>query len=163
MKKSISTIFSLLLLPAIALAGGSAVVNWSNPANYKDVRASSGSQEEFQARTFAELEGTMQKLADALPEGQKLEMTVTDLDLAGDVQLTGARTQHQDVRVVKDMYPAKMTFHYRLLDASGSVLKEGDEKLRSRTMSASMRTGSSESLEIEKRMLRNWFKRSIAK
>jgi len=162
-KKSISTLFSLLLLPASAFAGGSAVVNWADPANYKDVRASGGSQEKFQARTFAQLAGTIQTLADTLPEGQKLEMTVSDLDLAGEVQFSGARTQYQDLRVVKEMYPAKITFHYRLLDASGRVLEEGDEKLLSRWMGASTRTGSSESLEIEKRMLGNWFKRSIVK
>jgi len=143
------------------MAGGSAVVNWSNPASYKDVRASSGSQEEFQAKTFSELESTIQKLAASLPDGQKLEMTVTDLDLAGDVKFTGARTQHQDVRVVKEMYPARITFHYRLLDGKGKVLKEGDEKIQSRTLSASMRTGSSEPLGMEKRMIKSWFKRNF--
>jgi len=161
--KTLIAVFSIMLLPTLAMAGGSAEVHWSDPARYTDIMASSGSQEEFQASTFKELEDSIQKLAASLPDGQKLEMTVTDLDLAGDVKLTGARTQHQDVRVVKDSYPARMKFHYRLLDASGNVLKEGDEKLQSRTMSAAMRTSSGEPLGMEKRMIRNWFKRSIAK
>ncbi|WP_456406338.1 DUF3016 domain-containing protein [Thiolapillus sp.] len=162
MKTCITLTFGILLIPIIAIAGGAATVNWADPADYKDVVASSGSQEEFQAKTFKELEDTIRELASSLPEGQKLEMTVTDLDLAGDVRLTGARTQHQDVRVVKDMYPARMTFHYRLLDASGKVLKEGDEKLQGRATSVGMRTSSSGPLEIEKRMLRSWFKHNIA-
>jgi hypothetical protein len=163
MKKTITGLVSLLILPILAAAGGSAVVNWMNPEGYKDVVASDGSQEEFIASTLQELENTITELAESLPDGQKLEMTVTDLDLAGDVKMSGARSQHQDVRVVKDSYPARMVFHYRLLDAGGNVLKEGDEKLQSRTLSASMRTGSSESLGMEKRMLKNWFKRAIAK
>ena len=152
-----------LLFPLPAMAGGHAVVNWSNPASYKDVTASEGSQETFLNHTLTELENVIQELAASLPDGQKLEMTITDLDLAGDVKMSGARTQHQDVRVVKDSYPARMVFHYRLLDAGGNVLKEGDEKLQSRTLSAGMRTGSGESLGMEKRMLKNWFKRAIAK
>ncbi|WP_457673264.1 DUF3016 domain-containing protein [Thiolapillus sp.] len=162
MKKTL-TLTLALLFSSLVLAGGSALVDWVNPQSYKDVVASEGSQEEFLARTLRELEATINELAASLPDGQKLEMTVTDLDLAGDVKMSGARTQHQDVRVVKDSYPARMKFHYRLLDASGKVLKEGDEKLQSRTLSASMRTGSSEPLEMEKRMIRGWFKRNIAK
>ena len=161
MKKTITGLLSLLILPMLAAASGTAVVSWSDPESYKDVIASEGSQEEFMARTLQELEGAIVKLAESLPDGQKLEMTVTDLDLAGDVKMSGARSQHQDVRVVKDSYPARMVFHYRLLDADGKVLKEGDEKLQSRSLSASMRTGSSESLGMEKRMLRNWFQRAI--
>ncbi len=163
MKKAILILAGLTMLPVMALAGGNAKVNWSNPENYKDVIASDGSQEEFVARTLKELEATISELAESLPDGQTLEMNVTDLDLAGDVKMSGARTQHQDIRVVKDSYPARMKFQYRLLDGSGKVLKEGEEKLQSRTLSASMRTGSSESLEMEKRMIRGWFKRSIAK
>ncbi len=162
MKKTL-TLTLALLFSSLVLAGGSALVDWVNPQSYKDVVASEGSQEEFLARTLRELEAAINELAASLPDGQKLEMTVTDLDLAGDVKMSGARTQHQDVRVVKDSYPARMKFHYRLLDASGKVLKEGDEKLQSRTLSASMRTGSSEPLEMEKRMIRGWFKRNIAK
>ncbi|BAO43787.1 DUF3016 domain-containing protein [Thiolapillus brandeum] len=161
MKKSILIITSLLTLPIMALATGSAAVHWSNPEGYKDVFSTDGAQEEFMAYTLKELESTINELAESLPDGQKLDMTVTDLDLAGDVKLSGARTQHQDVRVVKEMYPARMTFHYRLLDAKGNVLKEGDEKIQSRTLSTSLRTGSNESLGMEKRMLKSWFKRTF--
>ncbi len=162
MKKIILILASLTVLPMAALAG-SANINWSNPESYKDVVASDGSQEKFLANTLKALETTITELAASLPDGQTLEMTVTDLDLAGDVKISGARTQYQDVRVVNDSYPARMKFHYRLLDSNGKVLKEGKEKLQSRTLSASIRTGSDEPLGIEKRMLENWFKRTFDK
>ncbi len=161
MKIPIALLFSILILPMVTMADGSAMVYWVNPEGYKDVIASDGPQEEFVARVLRELEDTLARLAESLPDGQKLEMTVTDLDLAGDVKLSGIRTRNQNVRVVKDSYPARMTFHYRLLDASGKVLKEGDEKLQSRSLSASLRTGGDEPLGMEKRMLRNWFKQTI--
>jgi hypothetical protein len=164
MKTTLPTSILLLLCSGSIFANGAATVTWSNPEAYKDVMSSNGSQEEFMASTFHELETSIQEMASSLPDGQKLEMVITDVDLAGDVKLTGARAQHQDVRVVKDIYPARISFSYRLLDSSGKTLKEGNEKLKSRSTSAStMRTSSNGPLEIEKRMLKSWFKRSIAK
>ncbi len=164
MKTLFFSLSLLILLTGSVYASSKALVTWSNPENYSDLRSSNGGEEEFMAATLNELEQSIQTMASSLPDGQKLEMTITDVDLAGDVKLTGARAQHQDVRVVKDIYPAKIVFSYRLLDQSGNVLKQGDEKLRSRSTSASsMRTGSKGPLEIEKRMLKSWFKRTIAK
>lgn len=152
----------LSLIPLLAWAGGKAAVTWESPENYKDVRASSGSEAEFRDRVFNQLENHLNELAAALPDGQTLEMTVTDLSLAGDLRLSGARTGHQDVRVVSDMYPARISFRYRLLDSSGKLLKEGSEKLRSSPLSSgTIRANRSEPLGMEKAMLTRWFKKNF--
>ena len=112
------------------------------------------------ARTLKLLETKIHEQAKKyLPDGQSIEIAVTDLDLAGDLRMTGARQDHRDVRLVKDIYPARMQFHYRLLDASGQVLEEGDASLRSRMPSgAGIRASGNKSLAIERKMLSNWFK-----
>ncbi|WP_456377568.1 DUF3016 domain-containing protein [Thiolapillus sp.] len=155
-------VFSILLIPATATAGGSAVIHWSSPGGYKDIKASIGTQEQFQKQTFAELEAYMQKLAASLPNGQKLEMTVTNLDLAGYLRTSDVIRGYSDIRVVKDMYPAKIQFQYRLLDSNGKLLKEGSENLKSMPpgSTASMRFNANP-LSIEKRMLKKWFMRTI--
>ncbi len=154
---------SMLLLPAVTSAGGSAIIHWSNPGDYKDIKAPVGTQERFQAQTFAELESHMQKLASSLPDGQKLEMTVTDLDLAGDLRRSDIIQGYSDIRLIKEMFPAKIRFNYRLVDIDGNILKQGNESLKSMPpgSAAGMRFSASNRLSTEKRMLKNWFTRTI--
>ncbi len=148
---------------AFTFAAGQAKVYWTDPGSYHDIRSTSGAQEEFAAGVIKELELHIHKLAtEYLGEGQSLEMSVTDLDLAGDVRISGAKQGHSEVRVIKEIYPAKMKFQYQLSDASGKVIKEGSEELRSRYPSAaSMRSSNNERLAMEKKMLERWFKRTF--
>ena len=158
--KSFALMLYLLLTSTLLLAAGSSRVTWLPPEQYTDVKSSDGNQEEFLARTLKLLETEILKQAKKyLPDGQSIEISVTDLDLAGDLRMTGARQGHSDVRLVKDIYPAKMQFHYRVLDASGQVLEEDDANLRSRMPSgSSIRASSNKPLSIERKMISNWFK-----
>ena len=70
----------------------------------------------------------LQKVADrALAPGQKLEVTITDIDLAGDFIPGNPSTQ--DIRIIKDIYIPRMVLSFRLLDADGKVIKEGERRL----------------------------------
>ncbi|WP_456415286.1 DUF3016 domain-containing protein [Thiolapillus sp.] len=163
MKILLPFVIGLLFIPTATIAGGSATINWSDPASYKDIKAAIGTQEQFRKQVFTELETYLQKLAASLPNGQKLEMTVTDLDLAGYLRTSDTLRGYSDIRVVKDMYPAKIQFQYRLLDSNGNILKQGSESLKSMPpgSAASMRFNANNPLSIEKRMLKNWFTQTI--
>jgi hypothetical protein len=64
-----------------------------------------------------------------VPEGHKLLVTFTDIDMAGDFEpWHGARWT--DVRIVKDIYPPRINLTFRLVDAEGRVVKEGKRELR---------------------------------
>jgi hypothetical protein len=64
-----------------------------------------------------------------VPEGHKLAVTFTDIDMAGDFEpWRGPRWD--DIRVVKDIYPPRMVLTFRLTDAEGKVVKEGKRDLR---------------------------------
>ena len=64
-----------------------------------------------------------------VPEGQKLFITITDVDMAGDFEPWHG-PQWNDVRIVKDIYPPRIKLSFRLVDAEGNVLKQGDRDLR---------------------------------
>lgn len=64
-----------------------------------------------------------------LPPGERLDITVTDIDRAGSFEpWLGPRWQ--SVRIVKDIYPPRIDLRFRLTDAAGKVLREGTRTLR---------------------------------
>jgi hypothetical protein len=93
-----------------------------------------------------------------LAEGQSLEITFTDIDLAGDFELwRGPR--FFDVRMIRDIYPPRLEFSFRLLDATGKVVKEARRslldlafQLRSSVLSQH------DTLRYEKAMLEDWLR-----
>ena len=54
-----------------------------------------------------------------------MEVTITEVDLAGRINPAAVRS----VRVLKSVWPPKMEFTYKLIDADGSVITEGEERL----------------------------------
>lgn len=70
----------------------------------------------------------LQKVADReIAPGHKLEVTFTDIDLAGD--FVPSSNNMQDVRIIKDIYIPRLTLSFKLLDADGKVIKEGQRRL----------------------------------
>ena len=68
------------------------------------------------------------RAANYLTAGQRLEITVTDVDLAGDFE-PWRGTHFQDVRIVKDLYPPRVSLQFRLVNADGTVASEGKREL----------------------------------
>ena len=149
----------VLLLPLPALSAIEVQVNWLNPDGYSDIRGAGESRERFRKRLFRNLEEHLQKLGDGVERDGRLEISVTDLDLAGRVEIGG----HGEARVITEITPARIRFEYRLVDASGQLVKEGNEKLMGG--SSSLRsTGSSrnEPFAIEKALFTRWFRKAVA-
>lgn len=152
----ISASLSVLLAVPMALAGTSEVT-WQNPEKYRDIYAGQEHRAKFKKRVFNEFEQHFAKLAEQLPKEQTLRVTVTDVDLAGDVHETMDR-----IRVVKDLYIPRMTFSYQLVDTSGQTIREGEEHLKD--MSFMMRSGlryNNSFLHYEKVMLDDWFEKTF--
>lgn len=98
-----------------------------------------------------------------LPEGQKIQVTFTDIDLAGDFPpVRGASMDH--VRVMKDIYPPRVAFSYRVTDASGAVIKEGKDELTDRNyLTTAALTDRSDPLRYDKALLSDWFRREFGR
>lgn len=96
-----------------------------------------------------------------LASGQKLTITFTDIDLAGDFEPWHGPRFH-DIRMVKEIYPPRLTFTFRLTDESGRVLGEGERKLTD--LAYQMRIGSGfrdDPLRYEKDMLGEWLRAEL--
>ena len=66
------------------LQAGEVSVIWQSPEKYADIETDDLDQQAFQAKLFRALEKEFGKQAGRLPEGSKLTVSVTDLDLAGE-------------------------------------------------------------------------------
>lgn len=93
-----------------------------------------------------------------LPEGDKLFVSVTDIDLAGDFEpWRGPRWD--DVRIVKDIYPPRINLSFRLTDPTGKVIKEGKRNLSDLSFMMKITTTfRDDPLRHEKTLIDDWFR-----
>ena len=167
MKILIGLIISVVTLgfSSLVLAQAEVEIVWDKPENYRDVRPSNESRKRFRESTFEHIHKYMNKLALALPENNKLLMTVNDLDLAGQVwpaSFAGFGQSGSDLRIIKQIDIPSIKFSYQLVDQSGDVLQQADVKLKD--MSFLDRSGHSfrsDTLRYEKSMLKRWFNKEF--
>jgi Protein of unknown function (DUF3016) len=137
-------------------------VIFDQPEKFTDVKDSSMGTEKGRDSYLALIKEYLEeRVPRYLPAGQTLTLTFTNIDLAGDFE-PWRGPDFSDVRIVKDIYPPRMNFSYKLVDANGAVVKEGQEKLIEMAfqMLASP-INSSDSLRYEKAMLDNWLRDKI--
>ncbi|QIZ78629.1 DUF3016 domain-containing protein [Ferrimonas lipolytica] len=141
---------------------GDVTVVWQEPENYRDVDATSGVQSRYQNHVFAKLGKHMQEqITPKLQTGEKITVTVTDLDLAGDVRPTFGATTN-DIRVVKSVYPPMIHFTYQLNNGDGEVLQQQKVELRDMSFdSGGLQRNRHESLHYEMNMLDDWVKKIL--
>jgi hypothetical protein len=136
-------------------------ITWKDVDEYTDVRPTNESRTRFKERIFKQLNEYLVELANRLPEGQTLQITVNNLDLAGQVwpaSFVGFGSGANDVRLIKSIDIPRIAFSFELLGSDGSVLQQGEQSLKD--MSFQDRHNpffSSENLRYEKNMLRMWF------
>ncbi len=107
------------------------------------------------------LSAHLQKVADReIAPGHKLEVTFTDIDLAGDFIPTNVNMQ--DVRIIKDIYIPRLTLSFRLLDADGKIIKEGQRKLTDLNFMNNIGLiGRDEPLYYDKALLSDWVRKEF--
>ena len=139
---------------------GKVNILWQNTNDYTDIEATIGVQSKFEQYLFTQLTQELGKLANKhLTEGQQLDLTVTNVDLAGDVQPTfGASVD--DIRVVTDLYPPKLDFEYTL-SQNGKVIASGTEKLRNMSYLSDLQPLNNDTFRYEQKLLTEWFKKTI--
>jgi len=95
-----------------------------------------------------------------LKEGQTLSMTITDVDLAGEYE-PWRSPDFDDIRIVKDIYPPRISFSFELKDSEGTVLKSGEEKLVDMSFQYRVRISSYDDLFYDKEMITDWMRLMI--
>jgi len=133
---------TMLIWMAAVMAGGIATagnltVEWVEPEKYRDASQDAYNSESGRNRVLKSLEKYfVSEAARIFPETVSVEMAVTEVDLAGMIYPV---PDMDKIRVIKQIHPARIHFSYRILDASGAVISEGEEKLSDRTPDSNMR------------------------
>lgn len=142
-----------LILPLSAQAD--VTVEWISPENYTDAWSSSVHSDKSRQITLEQLQRFIEQTASAmLPDGQNLNLQVTQLDLEGEFEPW--RVNSQNVRIVKSPYFALIAFDYKITDANGNVIKEGSENLQNDLLVAPGIPDATESASYTRSTLRNW-------
>ncbi len=152
--RSILSIAACLTL--IASAEASTTVNFIEPEKYADMPFSQFDRDRVKA-AFVE---HFNVLGAKLPAGQDLKIDITDIDLAGRIEPFATRTM--DLRVLRGRadWP-RMTLRYSI-EADGKVIKSGDADIADMNyLSGYSSQYTGELLRYEKKMLDNWFKKSV--
>ncbi len=136
-------------------------VVFDHPEKYQDLK-DSGFDTENQRGSERYLplikEHIEQEAGRLLAPGQRLTITFTDIDLAGDFEPWHGANYH-DVRIVKDIYIPRLTFTFQVRDEGGRVLGEGERRLVD--LAYQMRIGGGfrdDPLRYEKGMLNDWLR-----
>ncbi len=160
---------SCLLLAAVLIAAGcqsnlqksSSTAQNNITVNFKDADKFTDARERFVGDTsqyyLDELAKHLKEVAAPhLAAGQKLTVTFTDIDLAGDF-IPGGRPGQEDVRIIKSIYYPRMTLSFQLQDANGTVLKEGERHLTDMNFQMNLNlVGRNDPLYYDKPLLDRW-------
>lgn len=155
----------LIALPiiAISLTFGNLLaeveVVFENPEEYRDIDYGDNMTKRGIKVHLPRLEKHIVKQAKRyLEEGQSLSMKITDIDLAGEYE-PWRSIDFDDIRIVKTIYPPRISFSFELTDEDGNVLKSGEEKIVDMNFEYKIRINYSDDLFYEKAMITDWFRR----
>jgi hypothetical protein len=92
-----------------------------------------------------------------LPEPLRLEIKVTDVDLAGDFELFHG-PQFEHVRVNKNIYPPRIALEFRVIGSDDQTIKEGARTLTDLDYQLRVIYPREDPLRYEKDILRDWLR-----
>jgi hypothetical protein len=95
-----------------------------------------------------------------LLETMKLNIRVTDIDLAGDFELFRG-PQADQVRITKGLYPPRLVLEFELLDSGANVIKTGKRELTDINYQLRSVNPREDYLRYEKDILRDWLSAEI--
>jgi hypothetical protein len=163
-----SPLFRLLCVACLALASvmawaaappGNVNVRYKDPQHFTEAKRSSGVHL-IKADAYLEPLRTyiVQRASRILAPGQRLDIEVTDVDLAGEYEpWRGPR--FDDVRIIKDLYPPRIDLNFTLNGADGKVLREGSRKLRDPAFLSRNSVTDQDSLRYEKSLIDLWLRK----
>jgi hypothetical protein len=154
-----STRWALAGLLALSTGAASAAVSvvYDHPEKFYDLPFATWERDEM----LGQITDHFQQLGKALPQGQDLRIDVTDFDPAGRL-IPNARAG-RDLRVLTGRadWP-RMELRYAV-EQNGQVIKSGEAKLADMNyQQGAISISDSEPLRYEKRMIDDWFDKTIA-
>ncbi|HEX2229334.1 MAG TPA: DUF3016 domain-containing protein, partial [Candidatus Binatia bacterium] len=98
--------------------------------------------------------------ASYLPETMKLNIRVTDVDLAGDFELFRG-PQADQVRITKGLYPPRIMLEFEIIDGAAAVVRSGKRDLTDINYQLRSVYPREDYLRYEKGILRDWLRAEL--
>ena len=148
--------------PRALPAAGPVDVSWNDPATFAELRYSINRCDAARGGWLTDLAMHVREKAERrLAPGERLALTIVDVDRAGDYE-PGQNAALYDTRILRDIYPPRMTIQFRHYGAGGTVVAEGERKLTDLGyMTGVNPIHSSDPLRFEKRMIDTWLRREL--
>jgi hypothetical protein len=143
-------------------AEGRVDVSWTDPAQFSELRYSGNRWEAKQGDWVVQLAGHLRKRAErSLPPGERLSVTINDIRRAGQYEpWRGSSTG--TIRFVRDVYPPRIELQFKLSDADGNVITQGQRKLIDLAfLMHTPTTDGSDPLRYEKRLIDDWLSKEF--
>lgn len=135
-------------------------VQYVRAENFADVGNHRFSDERIRAAYLEQLRGHLVKQAAArLGAGERLSVSVTELDMAGEFEAW--RPPLGDARVLKDIYPPRIDLNFRLAADDGKVVKEGARELRDPAFLLGANRYADDPLRYEKALIDRWLEQEL--
>jgi hypothetical protein len=156
MRTILWTALAALALPATAAETDIAFVH---PERFADVGrdARHTDRDDYLERLRAHLADRAARL---LPQDERLEVRITDVDMAGDFEpWTGSR---DDIRIFRAVDAPRIDLTFRLLGSDGRVRQEGERRLADTSyLTGGDVRSSNDPLRFEKALLDRWMAREF--
>ena len=154
--------FGLLTGLLSAEPEGSVAVNFADTDTFTDFSNSYSFPNRGRDAYIAELSKFIEKRAASKLKGDlRLDVVITDVDMAGEFEPWHG-SNAQDVRIVKDLYPPRINLSFRLSRPDGTVVAEGNRRLRDLSFMYSVRVNNNDPLRYEKDLLDRWIGRELS-
>lgn len=142
----------------VTKAGGRVEVIFDHPEKFTDVKDSMFGSDEGRDAILAKIRDYIdERAAQDVPAGDKLTVTITDIDLAGAFE-PWHNSRLDDVRIIRDVYPPKFDLSFKLTAADGKVVKEGTRHLVDVMFMQRLTPNPDDPLRYEKNLLDDWIR-----
>ncbi len=102
----------------------------------------------------------MKKAASYLAEDEQLSIAITDIDMAGSFEPWN--TPGNDIRMIRHIYPPRISLSYQLKNAGGNVLEQGDVRLTDLNYQFNSTLNSADAMRYEKALVDDWLEKLFA-
>ena len=154
----LAAISAVMAADAPAKTNARVEVIFSSPEKFTDVRDAYTASDRGRDGILDQIRDYLVSQADRyVTPGQKLTVTFTDIDLAGDFE-PWRGSEGMDIRIVKDIYPPKMDLEFKLTGSDGTVIKEGKRQLRDLVFMSNLSINRNDPLRFDKALLDDWLR-----
>lgn len=141
---------------------GAVSVRWNDPAQFTEIKYSHNRWEARRGNWVEQLATYLRDRAQRrLPAGERLDVDIVDIRRAGNYEPWRGMA-FNDVRIIRDIYPPRITLTFKRIGTDGQVIAEGERKLSDfGFLMGAHPVGSNDPLRYEKRMIDHWLAREL--